>query len=71
MGRDSMQSTTIKELVTQVINSDMTAYAIGKGSGVNVSMVMRLRSGERQIENTTVMTAQRLIDYGYKSGLIK
>ncbi|WP_338207559.1 hypothetical protein [Lactiplantibacillus paraxiangfangensis] len=66
-----MQSMNIKELVAQVINSNMTAYAIGKGSGVDISMIRRLKSGERQIENTTVMTAQKLIDYGYKVGLIK
>ncbi|CAJ1229786.1 hypothetical protein [Lactiplantibacillus xiangfangensis] len=66
-----MQSTTIKELVAQVINSNVTAYAIGKGSGVDISMIRRLKTGERQIENTTVMTAQKLIDYGYKVGLIK
>lgn len=66
-----MQSTTIKELVAQVINSDMTAYAIGKGSGVDISIAQRLKSGERSIDKLTVSTAQHLIDYGYKVGLIK
>ncbi|RRK10285.1 hypothetical protein D1831_08175 [Lactiplantibacillus garii] len=61
-----MQAFNIAKQIQLLLDSDLTAYRIGKDSNVPVSVVQRLKSGERSIDKLSVKTAQALIDYSYK-----
>lgn len=53
----------IKELVKQLLDSNISAYRIAKDTGVSQSVITRLRNGQREVDQITVGTAQKLIDY--------
>lgn len=59
-----MQSIDIVGEIRELLDrEDLTNYAIGKGAGVGIETVRRLRKGIRPIERLSVDTAQRLLDY--------
>lgn len=53
----------IEEIIKQLLDSDISAYRIAKDTGVSQSIITRLRNGDRTIDQLTVGTAQKLIDY--------
>ncbi|MCY9807009.1 hypothetical protein OXT66_05520 [Lentilactobacillus senioris] len=56
----------IEEIIKQLLDSDISAYRIAKDTGVSQSIITRLRNGDRTIDQLTVGTAQKLIDYSKK-----
>ena len=56
----------IKEIIEAVLNSGITAYKIGSDIGVDRSIISRLRNGDKKIDDLSVNTAQKLIDYYIK-----
>ncbi|MCO4096988.1 XRE family transcriptional regulator [Macrococcus canis] len=52
-----------KDTINTLINSDISAYQISKGTGVAASGIQRIRSGERKIENLTLENAEKLYQY--------
>ncbi|QYA34119.1 hypothetical protein KYI07_12730 (plasmid) [Macrococcus psychrotolerans] len=53
----------MKDTINTLINSDISAYQISKGTGVAASGIQRIRSGERKIENLTLENAEKLYQY--------
>lgn len=49
--------------IEELINSVESAYSIGKGSGVDPSVIQRIRLGKRKIGNLTLDTAEKLFNY--------
>ena len=52
----------IKE-IQELMNSELTAYKIGKATGLNFNMLQKYKTGERKVENMTLKTAEILYDY--------
>lgn len=46
--------------IEKLLTSGRTAYSISKASGVSISVVQRLISGERKLGNITFDTAEKL-----------
>lgn len=46
--------------IEKLLTSGRTAYSISKASGVSVSVVQRLISGEHKLGNITLDTAEKL-----------
>lgn len=46
--------------IEKLLTSGRTAYSIAKASGVPISVVQRLISGERKLGNITLDTAEKL-----------
>ncbi|VDG19887.1 XRE family transcriptional regulator [Lactiplantibacillus mudanjiangensis] len=61
-----MQEINIVREIQTLLDSDLTAYRIGKDTGVDNTLIRRLKSGERPVENISVKVAQKLLDYRYK-----
>ncbi|MGF7437884.1 hypothetical protein [Lentilactobacillus senioris] len=53
----------IEEIIKQLLDSDISAYKIAKDTGVSQSIITRLRNGDREIDQLTVGTAQKLINF--------
>lgn len=51
--------------IQRLLDSGLSAYRIGKDTGLSITAVQRLKSGESAIDNLTVKTAQTLIDYAH------
>ncbi|AVK64111.1 hypothetical protein C5Z26_08300 [Lactobacillus sp. CBA3606] len=61
-----MQKIDIAQQVQRLLDSELTAYRIGKDTGLSITAVQRLKTGESAIDNLSVKTAQTLIDYACK-----
>ncbi len=61
-----MQTFNISKQIQLLLDSDLTAYRIGKDLGISITAIQRLKTGESSIDNLSVKTAQALIDYSYK-----
>lgn len=57
-----MKNLEIKKEVQKLLDSDITGYEIYKKTGVDQSVISKLRNGEREIGNLNVSTAQKLLD---------
>lgn len=53
----------IKKEIEKLLNSPVTAYEIESKTGVDRSVITRLRNGERSVEKLTVQTAQKLLNF--------
>mgnify|MGYP004708042861 CR=1 FL=1 len=53
----------LKAQIQELLDSDISAYRIGKESGVSQPIITQLRNGHRSIGRLTVNSAQKLIDY--------
>lgn len=52
----------IKQKIEILFNSDLSGYAIAKKSGVNQAVVNKLMNGQREIDNLSLDSAQKLAD---------
>lgn len=56
----------IKDEIDELLASDLSAYKIGRESGVSQPIITSLRTGRRTVNRLTVASAQKLIDYWHK-----
>ncbi|MBO1200026.1 XRE family transcriptional regulator [Staphylococcus simiae] len=49
--------------VKKLINSNLSAYEIGKKTGVDSASIRRIRRGERTVEKLSFDTAEKLYNY--------
>ncbi|MDV0431680.1 hypothetical protein RXV91_12470 [Lactiplantibacillus sp. DA1] len=61
-----MQRIDIAQQIQHLLDSELTAYRIGKDTGLSITAIQRLKTGESSIDNLSVKTAQTLLDYLYK-----
>lgn len=54
------------EKVQALLESHVSAYQIAKVTGISVSTILGLRSGDRQLLNITLGTAEKLAAYWEK-----
>lgn len=55
------------EKVQALLYSPVSAYRIAKDTGISVSAILGLRSGDRQLLNITLGTAEKLATYWEKN----
>ncbi|MCP9615298.1 XRE family transcriptional regulator [Levilactobacillus brevis] len=55
------------EKVQALLDSPISAYRIAKDTSISVSTVLGLRSGDRQLLNITLGTAEKLATYWEKN----
>ena len=51
--------------IKSLLDSDLTSYEIGKRSGIAITVIDRYRKGTNIIENMTLKTAKKLLEFGY------
>ncbi|MBJ6292022.1 XRE family transcriptional regulator [Staphylococcus aureus] len=51
------------ETVKKLINSNLSAYEIGKKTGVDPASIRRIRRGERTVEKLSFDSAEKLYNY--------
>lgn len=56
----------MKETITKLINSEITAYRISKDTGVSVNNIQAMKNGKRKVGNLTLDTAEILYNYALK-----
>ncbi|HHD0847319.1 hypothetical protein [Staphylococcus capitis] len=49
-----------KKKILEIIESDLTAYQIHKKTGLSQNAINGLRKGERDIDNLTLKTTERI-----------
>ncbi|MFB9768751.1 XRE family transcriptional regulator [Lactiplantibacillus modestisalitolerans] len=54
------------EKVQDLLDSTLTAYSIGKKSGVSQPLITRLRTGSRKVGGIKLETAEKLVEYWEK-----
>lgn len=54
---------SIASKVTKLINSELTAYTIGKETGITNENIRKLKTGESKIENVRLIQAEKLASY--------
>lgn len=55
--------TNMRELIQRLLESDVSAYRIGKDADVASSIILNLRNGKREIDNITLLTAEKMAAY--------
>lgn len=53
----------LKKEINKLLNSDESAYRIGKETGVDASQIQRLRSGDRSLEKMQLKNIEKLYNY--------
>ena len=53
----------LKKEINKMLNSDESAYRIGKETGVDASQIQRLRSGDRSLEKMQLNNIEKLYNY--------
>lgn len=51
------------DLVTELLNSNITTYQISKMTGINLGNLFQIRNGKRKIRNFKITTAYLLSEY--------
>lgn len=57
------------DLVTKLLQSDVTTYRIGKITGISLGNLYQLRHGKRKIRNLKITTAYLLSECAKKIGI--
>lgn len=57
---------TMRELIQRLLEQDISSYQINKEAGVASSIVLNLRNGKRDIDNISLLTAEKLAAYQLK-----
>lgn len=52
-----------KQIIKKLIESDITGYHIYKETGVSQTVISTLRNGNRDIDNLTLKTTEKLYEY--------
>lgn len=61
-----VQVLKIRDEIQELLDSNLSAYRIAKESGVAQAVITKLRNGDRKIENLTVESGQKLMDYWHR-----
>ena len=51
--------------IKELLDSELTSYEIGKRSGISNQVIDRYRKGTNAIENMTLKTAKKLLEFRY------
>lgn len=57
------------DLVTKLLQSDVTTYRISKITGINLGNLYQLRHGKRKIRNLKITTAYLLSEFAKQIGI--
>lgn len=57
------------DLVTKLLQSDVTTYRIGKITGISLGNLYQLRHGQREIRNLKITTAYLLSECAKQIGI--
>ncbi|MGK3149496.1 hypothetical protein VQE80_03520 [Staphylococcus shinii] len=52
-----------KQTIKKLIESDLTGYQIYKSTGISQTVISTLRNGNRDIDNLTLKTTEKLYEY--------
>lgn len=52
-----------KQTIKKLIESDLTGYQIYKNTGISQTVISTLRNGNRDIDNLTLKTTEKLYEY--------
>lgn len=52
-----------KQTIKKLIESDLTGYQIYKETGISQTVISTLRNGNRDIDNLTLKTTEKLYEY--------
>ncbi|NQD99047.1 hypothetical protein [Staphylococcus xylosus] len=52
-----------KQTIKKLIESDITGYQIYKNTGISQTVISTLRNGNRDIDNLTLKTTEKLYEY--------
>ena len=55
-----MEKFNLKELMTE---KNVTAYEVGKATGISNSNIQEILSGKRQFENLSIKNAMKILKY--------
>lgn len=53
----------LEDKIKALIDSDISAYAIGKGAGIPDNTIKRIRQGKSTIDGVTLGTARKLASF--------
>ena len=54
-------------LIKKTLN-DFTSKSISKGTGINLSTIKKLKSGERSVEKLNLLDAIKITEFAMKNG---
>lgn len=66
----SSNDMTMKEIIQHLLDSDLSAYKIGKEAGVQDSLVKKLRNGDQEIGATKYENLEKMADFAKRSGIL-
>ena len=52
-----------KQTIKKLIESNLTGYQIYKSTGISQTVISTLRNGNRDIDNLTLKTTEKLYEY--------
>ena len=62
----------IEEKIKDILyNSRISGHELSKSTGINKSMISRYRNGKYKLENMTLSTAKKILDYKWQIFSIK
>ena len=65
-GMANMESETMRELIKKLLDSDVSAYRIGKEADIATAIILNLRNGKRDVDNISLATAEKMAAYQQK-----
>lgn len=65
--RYKMRGQIMRESITALINSDITAYRISKDTGIAVSVIQKILDGTSNLDNISLKNAEILATYWEES----
>jgi len=60
----------MRESITALINSDITAYRISKDTGIAVSVIQKILDGTSKLDNISLKNAEILATYWEEINLL-
>src|SRR5699024_10420227 len=63
VGKMNLNHFNMKEVIQNLLDSNISAYRIGKEAGVQDSLVKKLRNGEQQVGDTKFNNLEKLYKY--------
>lgn len=65
-----VENLTMKEIIQKLLDSELSAYKIGKSAGVQDSLVKKLRNGDQEIGATKYENLEKMADFAKRSGIL-
>lgn len=65
-----IEGLSLKEVIQKLLDSEISAYKIGKEAGVQDSLVKKLRNGDQAIGATKYDNLEKLAEYAIRSGIV-